>query len=133
MRDWRTILSPTASHGWRVFLAGNPDLSQRMGNQSETAKCCFAPEQRETPDFRGWGVGDLPLSHHFCMLLMETRPFTRFPAVLGLFMAAIGLARSKTCKGGDLAEVCTMPHHGVVVEDDDCHPLGRGDGTCHGV
>jgi hypothetical protein len=30
-------------------------------------------------------------------------------------------------------EVCTMPCHGVVVEDDNYHPLGRGNGVCHGM
>jgi hypothetical protein len=33
----------------------------------------------------------------------------------------------------DFTEVCTMPCHGVVVEDDNHHPLGRGDGACHGM
>jgi hypothetical protein len=32
-----------------------------------------------------------------------------------------------------ILEVCTIPYHGVVVEDDNYHPLGRGNGMYHGM
>jgi hypothetical protein len=95
--------------------AGRPAGRLKLGDRQASGMLGLTLQQLSTwsflvfvdcfyvSDLRVLTILDLTINYHFCMLLMETRSFSRFSAVLGLFLAANGLARSKIVICGNLS------------------------------